>query len=78
MFLFVAADELPLSFMPIYTRAAENPWPWLDPSVIISLPLAGYLLAIVLASPFARELVGRYGHRRVLVAAALPSRAWSI
>ncbi len=72
LFLFAAADELPLAFLPIYTRAAENLWPWLDVSVLISLPVAGYLVAIVIASPFARALTRRYGVRALFLAAALP------
>lgn len=73
LFLFAAADEMPLSFMPLYTRAAHNPFPWLSESVLISLPLAGYLLAIVLISPFARPLSGRFGPRTLLLLAALPT-----
>lgn len=73
LFLFAAADELPLSFLPLYTRAAENLWPWIDASVLLSLPLAGYLLAIVVASPFSRALVQRFGVRQVLVLAVLPT-----
>mgnify|MGYP000100221006 CR=1 FL=1 len=75
LFLFVAADELPLSFLPLYTRAAENLWPWLDTSVLISLPLAGYLVAIVVASPFSRALTDRFGVRLVFLGAALPTIA---
>lgn len=75
LFLFAAADELPLSFMPLYTRAAHNPFPWLSESVLISLPLAGYLLAIVLVSPFARPLAGWLGPRRLLILAAAPTIA---
>lgn len=75
LFLFAAADELPLSFMPLYTRAAHNPFPWLRESVLISLPLAGYLLAIVLISPFARPLSGRFGPRKLLLLAAVPTIA---
>jgi predicted MFS family arabinose efflux permease len=75
LFLFAAADELPLSFMPLYTRAAHNPFPWLSESVLISLPLAGYLLAIVLVSPFARPLVHWLGPRRLLILAAAPTIA---
>ncbi|MFC3326628.1 MFS transporter [Mesorhizobium cantuariense] len=75
LFLFAAADELPLSFMPLYTRAAHNPFPWLPESVLISLPLAGYLLAIVLVSPFARPLAGWLGPRRLLILAAAPTIA---
>lgn len=72
LFLFAAADELPLAFLPIYTRAADNIWPWLNQSVLISLPLAGYLLAIVCVSPFARALTQRFGVRTLFLAAGLP------
>jgi predicted MFS family arabinose efflux permease len=75
LFLFAAADELPLSFMPLYTRAAHNPFPWLSESVLISLPLAGYLLAIVLISPFARPLSRQFGPRTLLLLAAVPTFA---
>nr|WP_246805085.1 MFS transporter [Mesorhizobium mediterraneum] len=75
LFLFAAADELPLSFMPLYTRAAHNPFPWLSETVLISLPLAGYLLAIVLVSPFARPLARWLGPRRLLILAAAPTIA---
>ncbi|WP_135507035.1 MFS transporter [Roseovarius aestuariivivens] len=73
LFLFAAADELPLAFLPIYTRAADNLWSWIDQSVLIALPLAGYLLAIVLMSPYARVLVERFGVRGLFVAASIPT-----
>jgi MFS family permease/HAMP domain-containing protein len=73
LFMFAAADELPLAFFPIYARAAENPLTWLDPSVVISLPLAGYLAAIVFGSPLARPLAERFGHRKLLIFAVLPT-----
>lgn len=73
LFLFAAADELPLSFLPLYTRDAINLWPWLDQSVLISLPLAGYLLAIMIASPFSRSLSERIGVRALFVLAAIPT-----
>ncbi|MFD2273571.1 hypothetical protein ACFS07_27730 [Undibacterium arcticum] len=44
----------------------------MDESVLISLPLAGYLTAIVCISPFARPLVQWLGRRMLLVAAAIP------
>ena len=73
LFLFVAAEELPLSFFPIFTRAAENPWLWLDEGVVISLPLIGFLIAILIASPFARPLTARLGHRNLLLVAMAPA-----
>ncbi|SDD53049.1 MFS transporter [Ruegeria marina] len=75
LFLFAAADELPLAFLPLYTRSADNLWPWLDTSILISLPLAGYLLAIVVMSPYARVLVERFGVRALFLAATIPTLA---
>ncbi len=72
LFLFATADELPLAFLPLYTRASENLWPWLNQSVLLSLPLAGYLLAIIVASPFARGLGQRFGLRTLFLAAGVP------
>lgn len=72
LFLFAAADELPLSFLPLYTRAADNPWRWMDESVLISLPLAGYLSAIVFISPYAGPLAQRLGRRGLLFLSAIP------
>ncbi len=73
LFLFAAADELPLAFFPLFTKAADNPLTWLDPLVVISLPIAGYLIAIVLGSPLARPLSERLGHRKLLLLAVAPT-----
>lgn len=73
LFLFAAADELPISFLPIYTRSVDNPLGWLDLGIVLSLPLAGYLLAIVLVSPFARPLAEAMGHRKMLLLAIIPT-----
>jgi len=75
LFLFAAADELPLAFFPLFTRAADNPLTWLDLGVVISLPLAGYLIAIMAGSPFARPLADRFGHRKLILMAAVPTLA---
>lgn len=72
LFLFAAANELPLSFLPLYTRAADNAWDWVGESVLLSLPLAGYLTATIIASPFSRGLAERFGVRTLFLAAALP------
>ncbi|MEE8286414.1 MAG: MFS transporter, partial [Gammaproteobacteria bacterium] len=75
LFLFAAADELPLAFFPLFTRAANNPLSWLDLGVVISLPLAGYLIAIMVGSPYARPLADRFGHRKLILLAAVPAIA---
>src|SRR4029078_11746742 len=73
LFLFAAADELPLSFFPLFTRSAQNPLSWLDIGVVISLPLAGYLVAIMIGSPYDRPLADRWGHRNLLLLAMAPA-----
>ncbi len=75
LLLFAAADALPLAFFPLFTRAANNPLTWLDPGVVISLPLAGYLIAIMAGSPFSRPLANRFGHRTLILMAAAPTLA---
>ncbi|MFD2205544.1 MFS transporter [Kiloniella antarctica] len=69
LFMFAAADELALSFFPLFTRAAENPLTWIDPSIVISLPIAGYLIAYLCAAPFARSLTGKWGHKKMILGA---------
>lgn len=73
LFLFAAADEFPLSFFSIYVRDADNPLSWLNPGIVISLPLAAYLLAVVVASPYARPLSKYFGHRNLFLLAAIPT-----
>ncbi len=73
LFLFIVADELQLSFFPLFTRAAENPWDWVDQSIIISLPLVGYLIAIFICSPFAKRLTLLFGYKKLLLWAMVPA-----
>ncbi|MBO0334923.1 MFS transporter [Sneathiella sp. CAU 1612] len=73
LFLFAAADQLPIAFLPIFTRAANNSLPWLDTGIVISLPIAGYLIAIVVGSLLVRPLTGKFGHRKLLLYAAAPT-----
>jgi len=75
LFLFAAADELPLAFFPLFARAANNPLTWLDLGVVISLPLAGYLIAIMAGSPYTRPLADRFGHRKLILLAVVPTIA---
>ncbi|MES0207340.1 MFS transporter [Mesorhizobium sp. LNHC209A00] len=73
LFLIAAADSFPLSFFSLYVRDADNPLTWLNPGIVISLPLAAYLIAIVLGSPYARPLAKRFGHRNLFLVASIPA-----
>jgi MFS family permease/HAMP domain-containing protein len=75
LFLIAAADQLPLAFLPLYTRAAAGAPDWLGTDLVVSLPLAGYLLALLVASPYASGLAARLGVRRLVLFAAVPTCA---
>lgn len=73
LFLVAAASQLPLAFFPLFTRAAYNPLTWLDLGVVIALPIAGYQLAILLGSPYARPLANRFGYRGFMLLMSVPT-----
>jgi predicted MFS family arabinose efflux permease len=73
LFFIAAASQLPLAFFPLFTRAADNPLTWLDLGVVISLPIAGYQLAILAGSPYARPLADRFGYRGLMLLVAVPT-----
>ncbi|WP_081731693.1 MFS transporter [Mesorhizobium sp. L103C131B0] len=73
LFLIAAADSFPLSFFSLYVRDSDNPLTWLNPGIVISLPLAAYLTAIVFGSPYARPLAKRFGHRNLFLFASIPA-----
>jgi MFS family permease len=74
LFVFVIAEELNKSFLPIFIKAANNPT-GLDTNLAISLPIVAFLLAVAVTSPWAGRIVLVVGQRRLflggLAAAAL-------
>ncbi len=70
LFLFACIDALSISFLPVHAQSLHNSFPWLDTTVVTSLPLAGYLLAITFSSPFVRPLLAHTGHKPLLLYAS--------
>ena len=73
LFLFVIGEELNKSFLPLFIGSADNPIPGISTAVAISLPIAAYLLAIAVASPFATRLVAAFGQRRLFLIGIVPA-----
>lgn len=71
LFLFAMADELPLSFFALYTRALDNSLNWLGEGVAIGLPMVAYLATALVGAPLARPIGQRVGYRKLFVAAAV-------
>lgn len=72
LFLFATGEELSKSFLPLLVRSAAADAGWLDPEVLISLPLIAYLLGLIVLSPLAGGLAERYTARRMFLVALLP------
>ena len=72
LFLFVVAEELSKSFLPLYIQAAAPSNPWIGEALLISVPLIAYLAALVLLSPVAGFLTARFPPRRIFLGALVP------
>ncbi len=70
LFLFSAATEISVSFLPLYAGAASRPG-WLSVDLAAALPIVSYLGAIAMMSPFGGRLVRQHGARR-LFAVSVP------
>jgi MFS family permease len=73
LFLFAFAEELQKSFLPIYIRQLYQPIPWLNESVVISLPIVVWLLIVGLAAPFTGHWSKRFGSRNIFLFGLIPS-----
>ncbi len=73
LFLFVVGEELNKSFLPLFIESADNPISGISTSVAISLPIAAYLLAVAVASPFAGRLISAFGQRGLFLIGIVPA-----
>lgn len=70
MFLFILAEELSRSFMPLYITELYAPVPGLSQELVIGLPISIFMLFVAIATPFAGVWTDRYGSRRLFLAGA--------
>lgn len=75
LFIFAFAEELQKSFLPIYVRQLYEPIPWLNESLVISLPIVAWLAMVGLASPFTGQWCKRFGNRNIFLFGLVPSAA---
>lgn len=89
LFLFVFAEELSRSFLPLYAADVYRPIgeiPYLGPlaatlglggglppEVVIGLPIMVFMGGVALATPFGGSWVGRYGSRTIFLFGAVPA-----
>ncbi len=73
LFIFAFAEELQKSFLPLFVRQLYKPNPWLNESVIISLPIVVWLTIVGLAAPFSGQWSKRFGSRNIFLFGLIPS-----
>ncbi|SMF81260.1 Predicted arabinose efflux permease, MFS family [Tistlia consotensis] len=82
LFIFVFAEELSRSFLPLYAEKLYLPMHQLLPflggellpeDVVVGLPIVVFMAFVALATPFGGTWVARYGARRVFLAGAVPA-----
>ncbi|MEE9117224.1 MAG: MFS transporter [Calditrichia bacterium] len=73
LFIFAFAEELQKSFLPLFVRQLYEPIPWLNESVVISLPIVVWLAIVGLAAPFSGQWTKRFGSRNIFLFGLIPS-----
>ncbi|CAA7619515.1 Major facilitator superfamily permease [Candidatus Terasakiella magnetica] len=73
LFLFVFAEEMSRSFIPLYIRDLSVPIPGLSPDLVMALPIALFMLLIAVVSPSAALAASRLGSRRIFLMGLVPA-----
>lgn len=73
LFVFIFAEELQKSFLPLYVRSLTPEIHWITPEVLIGLPISVYMAVLALATPWAGTLADRFGVGRIFLAGLVPA-----
>ncbi|MGE4280741.1 MAG: MFS transporter [Magnetospirillum sp.] len=73
LFLFIFAEEISRSFMPLYAQSLPLRLAWLTPEVMIALPIAVFMTGIAIGSLWGGVVTERLGSRRVFQIGLVPA-----
>lgn len=71
LFLFVFAEALSISFLPLYAEEIYRPLLGLSQDIIIGLPISAFMLFTALSFPVGGALADTIGYRKAFVIGAL-------
>jgi len=75
LFLFMMAEELSRSFLPLFVRDLDAPVAGLSETLLMGLPIGLFMLLVAVFTPFAGAWADRFGSRRTVVLGTLPAVA---
>lgn len=75
LFLFLVAEDLSRSFLPVYSSDMSMSFSGLDVQFVQGLPITLFMLVVGMSQPVFGRLSERFGRRNVLLSAALIAAA---
>ncbi len=73
LFLFMFAEELPRSFLPLFVARLSPTDSTISYELLIGLPITLFMLAAAVMTPFGGRIADRFGARRVFLMGIVPA-----
>ena len=73
LFLFMFAEELPRSFLPLFVARLSPTGTAVSDELLIGLPITLFMLAAAVMTPFGGGIADRFGARRVFLMGIVPA-----
>ena len=73
LFLFMFAEELPRSFLPLFVARLSPTDATVSDELLIGLPITLFMLAAAVMTPFGGGIADRFGARRVFLMGIVPA-----
>ena len=73
LFLFMFAEELPRSFLPLFVARLSPTDATISDELLIGLPITLFMLAAAVMTPFGGGIADRFGARRVFLMGIVPA-----
>ncbi len=73
LFFFIFGVELSRPFFPLFVRDLYDPSLGIDASIAIAMPMSVWVAAMLLTTPFAPNLIRRFGTRNTLLFGMVPT-----
>lgn len=73
LFVFSLAEELQKSFLPLFVGELHRPTDLFERDIMVGLPISCFMFVIAVTTPFAGNLVDRFGSRRLFLFGLVPA-----